>query len=160
LRSIALTTLTMLGLVAAQLLIPWLIRTLISTLTLHSLAQNHPGYHHPPDCRRAAGLHRARVYAVCALFSGTYCRLGCGRGLAQAGLSAAPAPLPALYEDKQTASSCPASSTIAELFERMIAHALPDVFVNAVTLIGVTAILFSVSWQLTSSPSFPSRLSR
>ena len=36
--SIAVTILTMLGLVAAQLIIPWLIRALINTLSTSSLA--------------------------------------------------------------------------------------------------------------------------
>jgi ATP-binding cassette subfamily B protein/subfamily B ATP-binding cassette protein MsbA len=36
-----------------------------------------------------------------------------------------------------------------DLFERMIAHALPDVIVNGITLIGVTAILLSMNVQLT-----------
>jgi ATP-binding cassette subfamily B protein len=36
----------------------------------------------------------------------------------------------------------------SDLLEQLIAHALPDVTVNILTLIGVTAVLFSMSWQL------------
>ena len=36
-----------------------------------------------------------------------------------------------------------------DLFERMIAHALPDVIVNGITLVGVTAILLSMNVRLT-----------
>ena len=35
-----------------------------------------------------------------------------------------------------------------ELFERTIAHAMPEMFVNVLTLVGVMVILFSMSWQL------------
>jgi ATP-binding cassette subfamily B protein/subfamily B ATP-binding cassette protein MsbA len=35
-----------------------------------------------------------------------------------------------------------------ELFERTIAHAMPEMFVNILTLVGVMVILFSMSWQL------------
>jgi ATP-binding cassette subfamily B protein len=36
----------------------------------------------------------------------------------------------------------------SDLLEQLIAHALPDVMVNVLMLIGVTAVLFSMSWQL------------
>ncbi len=36
-----------------------------------------------------------------------------------------------------------------DLFERMISHAIPDVLVNIITFIGITAILANLNWQLT-----------
>ena len=35
-----------------------------------------------------------------------------------------------------------------ELFEQFISHAIPDVVVNFVTLFAVTAVLFTLNWQL------------
>jgi ATP-binding cassette subfamily B protein/subfamily B ATP-binding cassette protein MsbA len=36
-----------------------------------------------------------------------------------------------------------------DLFERMISHAVPDVLVNVITFIGITAVLASLNWRLT-----------
>jgi ATP-binding cassette subfamily B protein/subfamily B ATP-binding cassette protein MsbA len=42
-----------------------------------------------------------------------------------------------------------------DLFEQLIAHAIPDVVVNVITLIGVTAVLFALNWKLTLLSSIP-----
>jgi len=36
----------------------------------------------------------------------------------------------------------------SDMFERLIAHAVPDTLVNTLTLIGVSAVLISMNWQL------------
>ena len=36
----------------------------------------------------------------------------------------------------------------SDMFERLIAHAIPDVAVNVLSLIGVSAVLISLNWQL------------
>jgi ATP-binding cassette subfamily B protein/subfamily B ATP-binding cassette protein MsbA len=36
----------------------------------------------------------------------------------------------------------------SDLIEQLISHAIPDVMVNALMLVGVTAVLFSLNWQL------------
>ncbi|MDY0125518.1 MAG: ABC transporter ATP-binding protein, partial [Anaerolineaceae bacterium] len=53
------------------------------------------------------------------------------------------------YEDKQTGQLMSRIINDTDLFERMIAHALPDVIVNGITLIGVIAILVSMNVHLT-----------
>jgi ATP-binding cassette subfamily B protein/subfamily B ATP-binding cassette protein MsbA len=53
------------------------------------------------------------------------------------------------YEDKQTGQLMSRMVNDSDLFERLIAHAVPDVLVNVLTLVGVSAVLFSMNWQLT-----------
>jgi len=53
------------------------------------------------------------------------------------------------YEDKQVGNLMSNVVNDTDLFEQFIAHAIPDVVVNLVTLIGVTAVLFFLNWKLT-----------
>ena len=53
------------------------------------------------------------------------------------------------YEDKQTGQLMSRVINDTELFEQMIAHSLPEVIVNLITLIGITAILVTMSPKLT-----------
>ena len=53
------------------------------------------------------------------------------------------------YEDKQVGNLMSNVVNDTDLFEQLIAHAIPDVVVNLITLIGVTAVLLSLNWQLT-----------
>jgi len=52
------------------------------------------------------------------------------------------------YEDKQTGQLMSRMVNDSDLFERLIAHAIPDVAVNVLTLIGVSIILASLNWKL------------
>jgi ATP-binding cassette subfamily B protein len=52
------------------------------------------------------------------------------------------------YEDKQTGQLMSRTVNDSELLEQLIAHAVPDVLVNVLMLIGVALVLFSMSWQL------------
>ncbi len=52
------------------------------------------------------------------------------------------------YEDKQTGQLMSQVVNDSDLFEMLIAHALPDVFVNVITLVGVTLVLVNLNWQL------------
>ncbi len=146
---IMLTILTMLGLVAAQLIIPWLIRTLINTLTSADLAET-----------TLDTITRLTAIALLVFIARGFMQFVrsfqahiAGWGVVADSRKLVYQQLQRLslryYEDKQTGQLMSRVINDTELFERMIAHALPDVFVNAVTLIGVTAILFSLSWKLT-----------
>jgi ABC-type multidrug transport system fused ATPase/permease subunit len=46
------------------------------------------------------------------------------------------------YEDKQVGNLMPNVINDTDLFKQFIAHAIPDVVINLITLIGVTAVLF------------------
>jgi ATP-binding cassette, subfamily B, bacterial len=52
------------------------------------------------------------------------------------------------YEDKQTGQLMSRVINDSDLFEQLISHAIPDVFVNVITLVGVSIVLFSLNWQL------------
>jgi ATP-binding cassette, subfamily B, bacterial len=52
------------------------------------------------------------------------------------------------YEDKQVGNLMSNVVNDTDLFEQFIAHAIPDVIVNIITLVAVTAVLFSLNWKL------------
>lgn len=53
------------------------------------------------------------------------------------------------YEDKQTGQLMSRVVNDTDMFEQLISHAVPDVFVNVLMLIGVSIVLFLINWQLT-----------
>jgi ATP-binding cassette subfamily B protein len=53
------------------------------------------------------------------------------------------------YEDKQTGQLMSRVINDTELFEQLISHAIPDVIVNIITLVGVSVILLFINWRLT-----------
>ena len=143
-----LTTLSMLLLVGGQLLIPWIIRNLITVVTAD-----------PPDPQVLPYITRLSVLAL-----GIY--------LARAGLQFVRSYMAHVagwgvvadvrkhiyehmqrlslrfYEDKQTGQLMSRIINDTDLFEQFIAHAVPDVLVNFITLVGVSAVLFSINWKL------------
>jgi ATP-binding cassette subfamily B protein len=52
------------------------------------------------------------------------------------------------YEDKQTGHLMSRMVNDSDMFERLIAHAIPDVSVNVLSLVAVSAVLISLNWQL------------
>ena len=52
------------------------------------------------------------------------------------------------YEDKQTGQLMSRTVNDSTLVEELIAHAIPDIVVNVLTLVGVTIVLVNLSWQL------------
>jgi ATP-binding cassette subfamily B protein len=59
------------------------------------------------------------------------------------------------YEDKQTGQLMSRVINDTDLFEQLIAHAVPDIAVNVITLVGVTAVLLSLNWRLTLLSMIP-----
>jgi ATP-binding cassette subfamily B protein len=59
------------------------------------------------------------------------------------------------YEDKQTGQLMSRVINDTDLFEQLIAHAVPDIAVNVITLIGVSAVLLSLNWRLTLLTMIP-----
>ena len=53
------------------------------------------------------------------------------------------------YEDKQTGQLMSRMVNDSDKFELLIAHAIPDIAVNVLTLISVTFVLVNMNWQLT-----------
>jgi len=52
------------------------------------------------------------------------------------------------YADKQTGQLMSRMVNDSDLFESLIAHAIPDVLVNALTFLGVSVVLVRLNWRL------------
>ncbi len=148
-KLILITTLTMLGLVGAQLLIPWIIRLLIDRLTTQPLNQGTIDF----ISRISAIALLVFIARAFMQFIRSYAAHKAGWGVVSDARRLVYEHIQKLslrfYEDKQTGQLMSRIINDTDLFERMIAHALPDVIVNGITLIGVTAILLSMNVQLT-----------
>ena len=59
------------------------------------------------------------------------------------------------YEDKQTGQMMSRVVNDTDLFEQLIAHAVPDVIVNVLTFFGVGTVLFLLNWKLTLLSMLP-----
>ncbi len=148
-KLILLTTVTMLGLVAAQLVIPWIIRLLIDRLTTQPLD------HGTIDFITRISIIALIIFIARALmqFTRSYAAHKAGWGVVSDARRLVYEHIQKLslrfYEDKQTGQLMSRIINDTDLFERMIAHALPDIVVNTITLIGVTVILLSMNVRLT-----------
>jgi ATP-binding cassette, subfamily B, bacterial len=144
-----LTTLSMLLLVGLQLLIPWIVRMLIESVTAV-----------PPRPDALGFITRLGVLALIIYiaraglqFLRSYMAHVAGWGVVADIRKHIYEHMQRLslrfYEDKQTGNLMSRVINDTDLFEALIAHAVPDVFVNVITLTGVSLVLFSINWQLT-----------
>ena len=147
--ALAVTVLSMLVLVGAQLLIPWLVRTLIELVTEQTLSQETMNI-----------VNRLTLIALITFiargvvqFLRSYMAHIAGWGVVSDARKYVYEHLQKLslhfYEDKQTGQLMSRVVNDTDLFERMISHAIPDVLVNIITFIGITAVLATMNWQLT-----------
>jgi ATP-binding cassette subfamily B protein/subfamily B ATP-binding cassette protein MsbA len=143
------TTLSMIALVGVQLLIPWVVKLLIAEVTA-------------PDATMAAMDYITRLTVIVLLvyiaravlqFLRSYAAHVAGWGVVADVRNYIYNHLQRLslrfYEDKQVGQLMSNVVNDTDLFEQFIAHAIPDVVVNVITLFGVTAVLFSLNWLLT-----------
>ncbi len=143
------TSLTMLGLVGVQLLIPWMIRLLIEKLSAEPINQDTISFITRISLIALvvfiarAGMQYVRSYAAHVAGWGV---VSDARRLVYEHIQKLSL---RFYEDKQTGQLMSRIINDTDLFERMIAHALPDVIVNTITLVGVTLILLSMNVRLT-----------
>jgi len=145
---LALTMASMLALVAIQLLGPWLVRAMIAAVTdpeagpettalLARLALLALGVYFIRAVMRFIRSYSAHVagwHVVADVRNEVY------RHLQRLSLR--------FYEDKQTGQLMSRTVNDSTLIEQLVAHAIPDVMINVLMLIGVTAVLVSMSWQL------------
>ena len=142
------TVISMLLLVGVQLLIPWIVRILIATITEPSATQA------SSDLIGRLALLALAIYVARAglQFLRSYMAHVAGWGVVADVRLHIYEHLQRLtlrfYEDKQTGQLMSRVVNDSELFEQLISHAVPEVFVNVVTLIGVSAVLFTLNWQL------------
>lgn len=143
-----LAILGMLLLVGVQLLIPWIVRSLIAAVTAD-----------PPDPDTLPFITRLSLLALLVYvaraglqFLRSYMSHVAGWGVVADVRKHIYEHIQRLslrfYEDKQTGQLMSRVINDTELFEQLISHAVPDVFVNAITLFGVSAVLFAINWQL------------
>ena len=142
------TMVSMLLLVGVQLIAPWIIKTMVGTITDSGIG---------PEALRTISrlailalvvyLARAVLQFVRSYMShvaGWYVVAETQRHIYNhlQRLSMR------FYEDKQTGELMSRLINDTRLFEQLIAHAIPDVMVNVLSLIAVSAVLLSLNWQL------------
>ncbi|MBN1581579.1 MAG: ABC transporter ATP-binding protein, partial [Anaerolineae bacterium] len=142
------TVVSMLLLVGVQLLAPWIIKTMVGTITGAGIG---------PEAMRTisrlailalvvylarAALQFMRSYM--AHVAGWYVVAETQRHIYDhlQHLSMR------FYEDKQTGELMSRAINDTRLFEQLIAHAIPDVTVNILSLVGIVVILTDLNWQL------------
>ncbi len=146
---LVLTVVGMLLLVGAQLLVPWIIRTLVASVTETPLNEQSFG-----TITRLTIIALVVYLARSGLqFIRSYMAHVAGWGVVADLRKHVYEHLQRLtlrfYEDKQTGQVMSRVINDTELFERLIAHAVPDVLVNIVTLFAISAVLISMNWTLT-----------
>jgi ATP-binding cassette subfamily B protein len=146
---LSLATFSMLLLVGVQLLIPWIVKSLIASVTAD-----------PPAPDSLAFITRLSLLALLVYiaraglqFVRSYMAHVAGWGVVADIRKHIYEHVQRLslrfYEDKQTGQLMSQIINDTDLFEQLIAHAVPDVLVNVITLIGVSAVLFNINWRLT-----------
>jgi ATP-binding cassette subfamily B protein/subfamily B ATP-binding cassette protein MsbA len=149
---LVITVISMLLLVGVQLLAPWIIRTMIATI-------NAPGAGLDTGPEAMETIARLALFALVVYlaravlqFSRSYSAHVAGwqvvadtrrhiyRHLQRLSLR--------FYEDKQTGQLMSRMVNDSDMFERLIAHAIPDVTVNVLSLVAVSIVLLTLNWQL------------
>jgi ATP-binding cassette subfamily B protein len=146
--ALTLTVISMILLVGAQLVVPWIVRTMIAAIT-------------DPETGQAAtalvsrlALLALAIYAVRAglQFLRSYAAHVAGWGVVADARQDIYRHLQRLslrfYEDKQTGQLMSRMVNDSSLFETLIAHAVPDILVNVMTFVGVSVVLASINWRL------------
>jgi ATP-binding cassette subfamily B protein/subfamily B ATP-binding cassette protein MsbA len=145
---LTLTIISMILLVGLQLVAPWIVRTMIAAVTAPDAEQT------SMELVSRLALLALAIYVVRAglQFLRSYAAHVAGWGVVSDARQEVYEHLQRLslrfYEDKQTGQLMSRMVNDSSLFETLIAHALPDIMVNVLTLVGVCAILGSINWQL------------
>jgi len=153
--TLTITAISMLALVGVQLLIPWIIKTLVAAVTA------------PTSTLDVMGLVRTLTLAALAVYIGkgvlqflrSYMAHVAGWGVVADVRKYIYEHMQRLslrfYEDKQVGQLMSNVVNDTELFEQLISHALPDVIVNVITFVAVTIMLVSMNWKLTLLSTIP-----
>ena len=152
---LTLTVVSMLLLVGAQLVIPWIIKVLVAAVTEGGL--NETNFALVTQLTLIAlvvylargGLQFVRSYAAHVAGWGVVADLRKHIYEHMQRLTLR------FYEDKQTGQMMSRVVNDTDLFERLIAHAIPDVMVNIITLAAISAVLIMMNWQLTLLSMLP-----
>ena len=149
------TALSMLALVGVQLLIPWIIKTLVGAVTAPSADLD------------VMGLVRNLTVVALAVYLGkavlqflrSYMAHVAGWGVVADVRKYIYEHMQRLslrfYEDKQVGQLMSNVVNDTDLFEQLISHAIPDVVVNVITFVAVTIVLVGMNWKLTLLSTIP-----
>ncbi len=147
-KSLVLTVFSMLALVGIGLFSPWIIREMVATIKDPQATPESLGL----IARLAllallvyivrGGLQFVRSYAAHVAGWGVVAdtRKRIYEHLQRLSLR--------FYEDKQTGQLMSRMVNDSDMFERLIAHAIPDVAVNVLSFVGVSVVLAMLNWQL------------
>jgi ATP-binding cassette subfamily B protein/subfamily B ATP-binding cassette protein MsbA len=147
-RPLGVAVVAMLGLVAVQLLAPWIVRSLIGAVTTQAWG---------PETQRLVtrlALALLGVYFVRALlaFLSSYMGHVGGWGVVADARRDIYRHLQRLsarfYEDKQTGELMSRMVNDSDKFEALISHAIPDTLVNLFMLVGVVIVMLSMNAKL------------
>jgi ATP-binding cassette subfamily B protein/subfamily B ATP-binding cassette protein MsbA len=153
--SLLITAISMLALVGIQLLIPWIVKLLVAEVTAPAAGMADMSFITQLTLIvliayvGRAGLQFVRSYVAHVAGWGVVAdvRKYIYEHMQRLSLR--------FYEDKQVGQLMSNVVNDTDLFEQLIAHAIPDVVVNVVTLFGVTAVLLSLNWKLTLLSTIP-----
>ncbi len=143
------TMVSMLILVGAQLLIPWIIQRLIALVTEQQLSLD------TMNIVKQLTLIAMMAFIARGIvqFLRSYMAHIAGWGVVSDARKFVYEHIQKLslhfYEDKQTGQLMSRVVNDTDLFERMISHALPDVLINVITFVGITVVLAILNWRLT-----------
>ena len=152
---LTITAISMLALVGVQLLIPWVIKLLVAEVTKPGASLDAMGY-----LTHLALIVLAVYIARSVLqFLRSYMAHMAGWGVVADVRKYIYDHMQRLslrfYEDKQVGQLMSNVVNDTDLFEQLIAHAIPDVVVNAITFIAVTLVLVGLNWKLTLLSTIP-----
>jgi ATP-binding cassette subfamily B protein/subfamily B ATP-binding cassette protein MsbA len=149
------TAISMLLLVGAQLLIPWIVKLLVAAVTAPGATMDVMGL----VTRLTAIVLIVFVARAGLQFLRSYLAHLAGWGVVADVRKYIYEHMQRLslryYEDKQIGQLMSHVINDTDLFEQLISHALPDIIVNVITFVGVTIVLFSLNWQLTLLSTIP-----
>lgn len=150
LAPLILTVVSMCALVGVQLLVPWIIRSLIRAVTDQATWNAESMTFVTRLTLALLGVFVARGFLQ---FARSYMAHVAGWGVVADARRHIYEHMQRLslrfYEDKQTGQLMSRMVNDSDMFERLISHALPDASVNVLTLVGVSIVMVTMSWPLT-----------
>ena len=147
-KPLVLTVVSMVLLVGGQLVIPWIVRSMIAQI------QHPTGGQAAADTMTRLALLALAIYLLRAglQFVRSYMAHVAGWGVVSDCRRHVYKHLQRLslrfYADKQTGQLMSRVINDSDKLETLIAHAVPDTLVNSLTFLGVGAVLFSMNWKL------------
>jgi ATP-binding cassette subfamily B protein len=155
LTPLVVTILSMLFLVGVQLVTPWVIKTLIAAVS----AQAWDAQSSRLIALLSVSLLVLYLMRAVLQFARSYMAHVAGWGVVSDVRQHIYEHLQRLslrfYADKQTGQLMSRMVNDSDMFESLIAHAVPDVLVNVLTFVGVTAVLVNMNWRLTLLSMIP-----